>query len=65
MDHRSLSKLGTTLHKAVEKKHVAVVSILLQAGADRALRDAQGRTAADIAVMKGLDAAMLMRLKPG
>lgn len=38
----------TALHKAVEAGHGEVVEILLAAGANDKLKDAKGRTAADI-----------------
>ncbi|KAK5109589.1 hypothetical protein LTR85_002477 [Meristemomyces frigidus] len=59
---RSLLSLGSPLHKAVENGHVAVVDVLLQAGADLAVTDAKGRTAADIAAAKGMHADILSKL---
>jgi ankyrin repeat protein len=46
--------MGCPLHKAVENGHATVVDILLNAGADVSIRDAKGRTAADIAAQGGL-----------
>lgn len=62
-DRGSLTSLGTPLHNAVENGHIGVVNVLLEAGADVELKDAKGRTAADIAVEKGLGAAVVARLR--
>jgi hypothetical protein len=43
----------TPLHYACENGHVAVVELLLRAGADREIQDNDGMTAADAAVEKG------------
>jgi ankyrin repeat protein len=59
---RSRGNMGFPLHKAVEYGHAGVVDILLDAGADVTLKDANGRTAADIARGKGMDAAILAKL---
>ncbi len=40
---------ATPLHAAVESRQMACVRLLVEAGADRGVRDGQGRTAADIA----------------
>lgn len=61
-DRRSLQKQGSPLHKAAENGHIAVVDVLIQAECDRTLKDAKGRTAADIAVQSELDGAVLARL---
>jgi hypothetical protein len=53
---------GPPLHGAVSNDHIAVVDALLKAGADVSLTDAKGRTAADIAVEKGMDKDMLRKL---
>ena len=63
-DMRSLPELGTALHKAVEKGRIAVIDILLQAGASLTSKNAQNKTAADIAAEKGMDEMMLARLTP-
>lgn len=62
-DKRSWKNIGTPLHKAVWRKQFLVIDLLLAAGADRTLRDAEGRTGADIAVENGLDEQVLTKLK--
>jgi ankyrin repeat protein len=54
--------MGSALHKALESDQVGVVDILLNAGADKNLKDAKGRTALDIARSKAMDATLLARL---
>ena len=63
-DKGSLNNLGKPLHKAVENGHFEVVDMLLQDGVDLALEDTKGRTVADIAAEKGMDATVVAKLKP-
>jgi ankyrin repeat protein len=42
--------------------HVDIVEILLEAGADVALKDAKGRTAGEIAATTGMDGSILAKL---
>lgn len=50
-------KRRTALHYAAAAGHVRVVESLLHAGADRALCDADGLTARELAIAKGRHAA--------
>lgn len=43
--------LGTALHKAAELDRVDAVRFLIRKGADTSIKDANGRTALDCAVM--------------
>jgi uncharacterized protein len=52
----------TALHATVEYGHVEIVDVLLDAGADVELKDAQERTVAEITRAKGMDEAMLVKL---
>jgi hypothetical protein len=62
LTYYSQEDMGSPLHKAVENGHISAVNILLESGADITLKDAKGRTAADIAAQKGMDANMIARL---
>jgi ankyrin repeat protein len=55
---------GTALHEAARAGQEAVVKLLLQVGADRSIRDHQGKTALDLAVAAG-HAAVVDLLRPG
>lgn len=59
---RNRGSMGSALHKAVEFGHLALVDTLLDAGADVALKDGRGRTAADIAAQKGLHTGVQAKL---
>ena len=48
-DPREGEELGSPLHKAAANGHEGVVRILLQSGAEVDLKDAQGRTALQLA----------------
>ena len=52
---------GSALHAAAENGHIEVVKLLLACGAERTVRDAQGKTAADVAKTPAIAAL----LKPG
>ena len=56
--------LPPALHKAVEKGDGDITDALLQAGADVTLEDGKGRTAAQIALEKGMDADILAKFEP-
>lgn len=55
-------KGATALHIAVEKGYLEVVDLLLQAGADVFIRDAEGKTPAEIAREHELDPKLISRL---
>lgn len=59
---RGRQGMGSALHEAVEKGHVEIVDMLLNAGADVTLKDDKDRTAREIAVTKGMDETMLEKL---
>jgi ankyrin repeat protein len=54
--------VGFPLHNAVDDGNIGVVDVLLKARADVTLKGGKGRTAAEIARQKGMDAAILARL---
>ena len=49
MDEREVLEVGSALHKAAARGNSAVVKLLLDRGAEIELKDAQGRTALDVA----------------
>lgn len=59
---RNPEDIRAPLHNAAKNGHVDVIGELLKAGADVKLQDPKGRTAADIAIEKGLDAQVLAKL---
>ncbi|QIW96582.1 hypothetical protein AMS68_002100 [Peltaster fructicola] len=53
-DHElSRPKAGTALHKAVQRDDVVLIKVLLEAGADRGVKDGKGRTVDELAREKG------------
>lgn len=65
-DKRTWKNVGTPLHKAPSNGHVHIIGIILESGADCTLKNARGQTAADVAMVKRLDADVLMKLgEPG
>ncbi|OQO04764.1 hypothetical protein B0A48_09688 [Cryoendolithus antarcticus] len=51
-DERSVTSMGTPLHKSVKRGHLGIVAALLDAGADINVRDGQGKDVIDIACGK-------------
>ena len=58
----SIEATCAALHAAVENGHIEVVDVLIDAGADVQLKDAKGRTAAEVARAKGMDETILAKL---
>lgn len=52
----------TALHAAIENGHTGLVDVLIKAGADTQVKDAQGRTAAAVAKANGMDEKLLGRM---
>jgi ankyrin repeat protein len=50
----------TPLHDAAKFGHDAVVDALLKAGADKAIRNKEGKSATDLAAANGKDAVVKM-----
>lgn len=52
LDDRTLEDVATALHHAINNGHVDTALVLIDAGADLELKDAQGRTPRELAKQK-------------